>query len=169
MIIKKKLFKNVYLLSNKTFKDARGKFLKFDNVLDINKKKIIFNQYCYSSNKNKFTLRGLHFQKYPYEEIKLITCIQGKIFDVVVDINKKSKTYLQWKCIELSENQSLSLFIGKGYAHGFLTLKKNTVVLYNISGPYKRNFQRIVSWKDPKIEIIWPARPKIISKADKQI
>jgi len=169
MIIKKKLFKNVYLLSNKTFKDARGKFLKFDNVLDINKKKIIFNQYCYSSNKNKFTLRGLHFQKYPYEEIKLITCIQGKIFDVVVDINKKSKTYLQWKCIELSENESLSLFVGKGYAHGFLTLKKNTVVLYNISGPYKRNFQRIVNWKDPKIGIIWPARPKLISKADKQI
>jgi dTDP-4-dehydrorhamnose 3,5-epimerase len=169
MIIKKKLFKNVYLLSNKTFKDARGKFLKFDNVLDINKKKISFNQYCYSSNKNKFTLRGLHFQKYPYEEIKLITCIQGKIFDVVVDINKKSKTYLQWKCIELSENESLSLFIGKGYAHGFLTLKKNTVVLYNISGPYKGNFQRIVNWKDPKIGIIWPARPKLISKADKQI
>ena len=169
MIIKKKLFKNVYLLSNKTFKDARGKFLKFDNVLDINKKKISFNQYCYSSNKNKFTLRGLHFQKYPYEEIKLITCIQGKIFDVVVDINKKSKTFLQWKCTELSENESLSLFIGKGYAHGFLTLKKNTVVLYNISGPYKRNFQRIVNWKDPKIGIIWPARPKLISKADKQI
>ena len=169
MIIKKKLFKNVYLLSNKTFKDTRGKFLKFDNVLDINKKKIRFNQFCYSSNKNKFTLRGLHFQKYPYEEIKLITCIQGKIFDVVVDINKKSKTFLQWKCTELSENESLSLFIGKGYAHGFLTLKKNTVVLYNISGPYKRNFQRIVNWKDPKIGIIWPARPKLISKADKQI
>jgi dTDP-4-dehydrorhamnose 3,5-epimerase len=167
MIIKKKLFKNVYLLSNNTFKDNRGKFLKFDNVLDINKKKISFNQYCYSSNKNKFTLRGLHFQKYPYEEIKLITCIQGKIFDVVVDIKKKSKTYLQWKCIELNENDSLSLFIGKGYAHGFLTLKENTIVLYNISGPYKRNFQRIVNWKDPKIGITWPTRPRSISKSDK--
>lgn len=169
MIIKKKLFNNVYLLSNKTFKDNRGKFLKFQNVLNVNKKKITFNQYCYSSNKSKFTLRGLHFQKYPYGEIKLITCIQGKIFDVIVDIDKKSKTYMQWRYIELSENDSFSLFIGKGYAHGFLTLKKNTVVLYNISGPYKKNFQRILNWKDPKIGIIWPANPRMISKRDKRI
>ena len=111
----------------------------------------------------------MHFQKYPYGEIKLITCIQGKIFDVIVDIDKKSKTYLQWRYIELSENDSFSLFIGKGYAHGFLTLKKNTVVLYNISGPYKKNFQRILNWKDPKIGIIWPANPRMISKLDKLI
>jgi dTDP-4-dehydrorhamnose 3,5-epimerase len=166
MIIKKKIFKNVYLVSNKNFKDNRGNFLKFNSILNIGKKKIKFNQYCYSSNKKKFTLRGMHFQRYPYEEIKLITCIQGLMFDVIIDVNKKSKTYLQWRAVKLTEDIPLSLYVGKGYAHGYLTLKRNTIVLYNISGKYNKNAQQLISWKDPKICIAWPRKPSVISKSD---
>jgi dTDP-4-dehydrorhamnose 3,5-epimerase len=168
MKIIKKIFANVFLIKNNFQKDKRGKFIKFNSKIKIRNKDINFNQFCYSLNKNKLTLRGLHFQKKPFQEEKLITCVKGKILDVVMDINKYSKTYLQYKFINLNEKNMYSLYIGKDYAHGFLTLTKDTSVLYQIKGIYIRSKQSGLSWNDPSLKIKWPAKPRIISIKDKK-
>ena len=94
----KKNSNEIFIIKNKVIKDRRGKFLKINDSLK--KEKI---QYCFSFNKIKYTLRGLHFQKKPYQEKKIVTCIKGSIFDVVVNINKKSKDYLKWNFFYLNE------------------------------------------------------------------
>ena len=167
MKIIKKIFKDVYLLKNEFQKDKRGKFIKFEYVLKIKDDKIKFNQFCFSSNKNKNTLRGIHYQKYPFQEKKIITCVDGEIIDVVVDLNKKSPTYLKHKFIKLNQRNMHSLYLGKNYAHGYLTLTKNTSILYQISGSYKKSKQTGLLWNDPTLKIKWPNKPKTISNRDK--
>ena len=161
MKIKKKLLPGVYLLKNKISNDNRGKFLKI-------KKKIKFkyNQLCFSFNKKKGTLRGLHYQKSPFREKKIITCIQGSIFDVIVNCNRKSNKYLKYKTIVLKSNQNNSLYIDENYAHGFQTLEDNTIVMYNIDGIYKKKLQSGILWNDHSIKIKWPIKIKEISKKD---
>jgi len=168
MQILKKLFSDAYVIKNKFQKDNRGKFIKFHQEIKIKNKKIKFDQFCYSLNKDKYTLRGVHYQKYPFGEKKLITCVEGEIFDVIIDLNKKSNTYLKHKFINLNQNNMYSLYIGKDYAHGFLTLSKNATVLYQIEGPYKKSKQAGLLWSDPLLNIKWPKKPKIISNRDKK-
>ena len=168
MQIVKKLFSGVYLIKNKFQKDKRGKFIKFKYNFKIKKEKIKFNQFCYSFNKEKYTLRGIHFQKYPFQEKKLVTCVEGEILDIIVDLNKNSKTYLKYKFIKLNHKNMYSLFIGKAYAHGFLTLTKNVSILYQIDGQYKKAKQTGLLWNDPSLKIKWPKKPKVISLKDKQ-
>ena len=152
----------VHLIKNKISLDKRGKFLKINHKI---KKQNI--QYCFSFNKKKYTLRGLHFQKKPHQEIKIITCIKGSIFDVVVNINKKSKAYLKWKYFILDDKKQHSLFVGKDYAHGFLTLKNQTIVSYQILGKYFPKKQLGIIWNDKKINIKWPKKPRVISLRDR--
>ena len=167
MIISKKIFSDVYLIKNNFNNDKRGKFLKFNHEIIIKKKRIKFNQFCYSLNKKKNTFRGIHFQKYPYQEIKLVTCVEGKILDIIIDLNKKSKTYLKYKFVKLNQNKMHSLYIGKNYAHGFLTLTNKTTILYQISGPYIKSKQSGLLWSDPALKIKLPTKPKLISLRDK--
>ena len=168
MQIIKKLFLNAYLIKNKFQKDNRGSFIKFNQKIIIKNKQIKFDQFCYSENTYRNTLRGIHYQKYPFQEEKLITCVKGKILDVVVDLNKKSKTYLNYKFINLNESNMYSLYIGKDYAHGFLTISKNATILYQIKGPYKRFKQTGILWNDPLLKIKWPNKPHVISNRDKK-
>ncbi len=167
MKVIRKIFADVFLVKNEFQKDKRGQFIKFQNEFKIKNKKIKFNQFCYSSNKNKYTLRGIHFQKYPFQEKKLITCVEGKILDIIVDLDKKSKTYLNYKLINLSERNMFSLYVGRNYAHGFLTLSKNTSILYLINGTYIKTKQTGLLWNDPALKIKLPEKPKIISFRDK--
>ena len=167
MQIVKKLFSDAYLVKNKLQQDKRGKFIKFQKEIIIKNKKIKFNQFCYSFNDNKYTFRGIHYQKYPLQERKLVTCVKGEILDIVVDLNKNSKTYLKYKFIKLSQNNNYSLYLGKHYAHGFLTLTKNTSILYLINGTYDQKKQTGILWNDPSLKIKWPKKPKIISTRDK--
>ena len=156
-------FKDVFLIKNKEFKDERGSFLKLQNKI-INKKIINY----FSFNKKKHTLRGLHFQKKPYQEVKIITCLKGSIFDVVVNVNKNSKNYLNWKSFLLTDKKKISLYVGKDYAHGFLTMDDNSIVSYQIIGNYSTKHQSGILWNDKKIKIHWPHIPKIISTRDKK-
>jgi len=160
--MKRDIYKNkVFLIKNKYQNDKRGFFLKL-------KKNDFQNfQNCFSYNRKKFTIRGLHFQKYPSREIKIITCLKGSIFDVVVNINKKSKNYLKWYSFKLNEKNKHSLYVGKDYAHGFMTLEDNTIVSYQILGNYISKYQAGLLWSDSKIGIKWPHKPKIISNRDK--
>lgn len=166
MKIIKKIFKDVFIIKNDFQLDERGKFIKFNAEIKIKNKKKKFNQFCYSLNKKKLTLRGLHFQKKPFQEEKLITCVKGKILDVVLDINKNSKTYLKHKFVDLNDTNMYSLYIGKNYAHGFLTLSNDTCVLYQINGAYIKQKQSGFHWNDPSLKIKWPTKPKVLSTKD---
>jgi dTDP-4-dehydrorhamnose 3,5-epimerase len=119
-----------------------------------------------SFNNKKGTLRGMHFQKSPHGETKLIRCTKGKIFDVIIDLRPKSKTYKKWMGIELSQNNHKMLYVPKGFAHGFQTLEENSEVFYQMSEFYKSKYSSGVKWDDESFKINWPIIPPIISEKD---
>ncbi len=109
-----------------------------------------------SFNKQRGTLRGMHFQAAPHEEAKVVRCTRGTIYDVAVDLRPGSPTYLSWIAAELSEENGRSLYIPKGCAHGFQTLEDDTEILYMISCPYAPGHGRGARWNDPLLNIAWP-------------
>jgi len=169
MNIKKTFIKDLYILTQLKKLDNRGFFSRVYCSKFLNKK---FKKVCQinkSFSKNKFTLRGLHYQAHPLEEDKIIICTKGSIYDVAVDLRKKSKTYGKWKSIILSENDNKMFLIPKGFAHGFLTLKNNTEVLYLVSQYYNKEKERGYIYNDPNFSIKWPYKPKILSNKDKSL
>ena len=109
----------------------------------------------------------MHYQKKPFEEVKIIRCISGRIFDVVVDLRKTSKSYLSWYGLELNNNNRKMLYVPKGCAHGFLTLTNNCEVIYLVSKEYSPNHEMGLRFDDPKININWPK--KIIHNSEKDM
>ena len=122
-----------------------------------------------SESLKKGTLRGLHLQKHPFEEIKIIRCIRGRIFDVAVDLRKNSNTYLQHTSLVLEEGDCKALIIPKGCAHGFQTLTNNSTILYIHSAEYSRESEDGVNYLDPILGIKWPEKITCISKKDKSL
>ena len=119
-----------------------------------------------SFNKEKGTLRGLHFQIPPHREDKLIRCIQGAVYDVIVDIREDSPTYRQWFGIELNAENRTALFIPKGFAHGYQTLTDSAEVLYLVSEFYAPGSGAGYRFDDPAFGIEWPLPPKNVSEQD---
>lgn len=119
-----------------------------------------------SSNPTKGTLRGMHFQLAPYEETKLVRCTRGAIYDVIVDLREESPTYGQWLGVELTADSFRMLFVPARFAHGFLTLRDNTDVSYQVSAKYAPGHERGLRWNDPSIGIQWPTTPVLISEKD---
>ena len=119
-----------------------------------------------SFNSRRGTLRGMHFQAAPPAEDKLVRCTAGAIFDVIVDLRAGSPTLRQWLGTELTSENRRSVFIPKGFAHGFITLSDASEVLYMISVPYAAGFERGVRWNDPALAIEWPTDPVVISARD---
>lgn len=114
-----------------------------------------FVQQSISFNARKGILRGLHYQKPPYEEDKLVRVTRGKILDVAVDLRTDSPTFCQWFSVELSAENRLSLYIPKGFAHGFQTLADETEILYQITTEFKPGYGCGVRWNDPAFGIAW--------------
>jgi dTDP-4-dehydrorhamnose 3,5-epimerase len=113
------------------------------------------------------TLRGMHFQRAPHEEAKLVRCVRGAIFDVALDLRPDSPTYLQWHGVRLDEENGRALYVPEGCAHGFQTLVNDTDVLYLISHPYVPEASAGVRWDDPAFGIEWPAaRERTIGPRD---
>ena len=140
------------------FEDSRGWFSETWNGRSFAESGIA-NQFCQdnqSLSKMKGTLRGLHFQAPPHAQAKLVRCIQGRIFDVAVDIRKSSPTFGRWVGVELSEENNKQLFIPAGYAHGFQTLEADTMVAYKVDAYYSAPHDGGVAWDDPAIGIDWP-------------
>lgn len=162
----------VYLIETTTIADERGSFERISclNSLEVIGFKGHFVQSSISYTEKKNTLRGMHLQKAPFEEEKLVRCIKGKIYDVVVDLRPHSKTLYEWQAFELSEENQKSLFIPKDCAHGFLTLEGNCQVLYQISEYYSPEHTSGVNYSDPKLNIKWPWSDgeRIISVKDKK-
>jgi dTDP-4-dehydrorhamnose 3,5-epimerase len=121
-----------------------------------------------SFSRTAHTLRGLHFQVGDDAEIKIVRCIRGSLFDVIVDIRPASPTYQQWFGIELTEGNRKMLYVPRGFAHGFMTLEPDTEMLYFVSAHYAPPAERGLSWNDPAIAIRWPHPPSVISEKDQQ-
>jgi len=135
-IIKTKI-KGVLIIQNKLFKDNRGYFTESYNLKKFKKLNIKTSlQDNVSFNKKKYTFRGLHYQIKPYAQSKLIRADQGKILDFILDLRPRSKTYLKMITIKLSEKDQKQIYIPKGIAHGYLTLKPNTKIHYKVDEYY---------------------------------
>ena len=109
-----------------------------------------------SFNKTRGTLRGMHFQLKPHEEVKMVRCTRGAVFDVVIDLRKDSPTHKQWVSVELTEDNYKMLYIPEGLAHGYLTLKDRSDLLYSASRSYAPGFEGGVRYDDPAFGIEWP-------------
>jgi dTDP-4-dehydrorhamnose 3,5-epimerase len=120
-----------------------------------------------SYNARKGTLRGLHWQQSPHEEAKLVHCIAGAIWDVVVDVREGSNTRLQWFGLELSVDDGRALYIPEGCAHGFVTLQDHTTVAYQISEKYYPESAAGLCWDDPALSIKWPIEHLYINDKDR--
>jgi dTDP-4-dehydrorhamnose 3,5-epimerase len=119
-----------------------------------------------SWNQRRGTLRGLHYNAPPDEEAKLVRCTAGAILDVIVDLRRDSPTHLEWFSVELDPQNRRMLYVPAGFAHGFLTLRDDSEVFYQMSAPYVADAARGVRWNDPSLGITWPAEPAVISERD---
>jgi dTDP-4-dehydrorhamnose 3,5-epimerase len=119
-----------------------------------------------SYNAREGTLRGMHFQKPPHEEDKLIRCTAGAIFDAIVDIRRDSPTFGRWYGEELTAVNRRALYVPKGFAHGFITLAPETEVFYMISVPFSPASGCGFRWDDPDVAISWPRKPEFIASRD---
>jgi dTDP-4-dehydrorhamnose 3,5-epimerase len=126
-------------------------------------------QASYSFNRRRGTLRGLHFQASPAMEDKLVRCVRGAIFDVMVDVRPGSTTFGQWFGCELSESNHLQLHSVRGFAHGFQTLTDDCAVIYHISQFYEADKSAGVRWDDPQIGVVWPMPPVELAPRDRTL
>jgi dTDP-4-dehydrorhamnose 3,5-epimerase len=168
MIFQETKLKGAFIIEPERLEDERGFFARSFCRQEFKRLGIDFNisQCNISFNKNKGTLRGMHYQSAPYEEAKLISCTKGKIYDVIIDLRKDSAAYCQWQAIELSDENYKMLYVPKGFAHGFQTLADNTAVLYQMSEFYHPESAQGVRWSDPAFGIKWPLSNSVISEKD---
>jgi dTDP-4-dehydrorhamnose 3,5-epimerase len=161
----------VFLIETERHKDARGWFSRTYCAEEFSSKGLETNfAQCSSSfNEKRGTLRGLHYQTAPYAECKLVRCISGAIFDVVVDIRPDSATYGQWIAEELSISNGSMLYIPQGCAHGFQTLAPNSEIFYQITTPYMPDHASGIRWDDPGLAIDWPLANPILSDKDSDL
>jgi len=156
------------LVRPQIFGDARGFFLELykhsDFVRGGIREHLVQDNYSRSA---KGVLRGLHYQKTPKAQGKLIMCLKGEIYDVAVDIRKGSPQYGKWTSVELSEENRLMLYVPPGFAHGFQVLSKTADVLYKCTDEYSPEVDRGIIWNDTDINITWPLRDPVLSAKDK--
>lgn len=170
MKIKNYKIHNFYFIKLEPYSDNRGKFLRNYCLKEIEKKYSFKIKQCnLSINKKKGTLRGFHFQKSPSKESKIINIISGSIFNVVVDLRKKSPTYMKIISFKISSKQNKSFLVPEGCANAFLTLEDNTVIQYFMSDYFKKDSYSGFNYNDPSLNIKWPFKPKIISYRDKNL
>ena len=157
-------FEGVKLTMANYATDDRGKFLKFHPTQELHAP---LDSVAVSINPDVATVRGLHFQVEPYAEEKLISCIQGSIFDVIVDLRPNSKTFGRWTSFELSSTNHLQIYLPKGFAHGFQTLEPDSIVLYSLGASYSPDSSYSINpFGDLRIQ--WPLETKAISDKDEK-
>lgn len=159
---------DVVLVEPRAFGDERGWFMETYKRTDFEKHGIPgdFRQDNHSRSVGKGILRGLHFQKEPMAQGKLVRCIVGEIFDVAVDIRKGSPTYLTWVSVHLSAENRKLLWIPPGFAHGVQALTDVAEIHYKVTNEYSAPHDRSVRWDDPAIGVKWPLAPQNLSKKD---
>ena len=160
----------VILIKPKNFPDSRGYF--FEN---FKKSEFSSNQINTDfvqdniSHSNKGVVRGLHYQKNPKAQAKLVSVIHGEIFDVAVDIRRNSSTYGEWVGEILSQSNQKSLYVPEGFAHGFCVLSDTATVLYKVSNEYSPENEQGIIWNDPKVSVDWSIQNPIVSEKDQKL
>lgn len=154
------------IISNSTF-DERGAFARvWDESIFLDSMKLI--QASVATNPKKGTLRGLHFQSSDFAENKIVQCISGSVFDVVVDLREDSSTFRQHFSIQLGiEQEYQGILVPKGFAHGYLTLSPNSTLLYFMDNVHAPEFAMGLNWNDPALKIPWPSSPRVMSNRDR--
>lgn len=158
-----------YVVELEPHRDERGFFARAWCEDEFRKQGLVTsmaqgNVVC--SNAKAGTLRGLHFQKHPHEEVKLVRCTRGSVFDVMVDLRPESPTFKQWFGLELTEDNGKMLYVPRRFLHGFMTLTERADVFYQASVPFNRESAAGFMWNDPAFGIQWPREPALISAAD---
>ena len=169
MLFTKTKLDGAWLIEAEPIGDSRGWFARTfcarafeDHGLETR-----FVQHSTSQNISRATLRGMHFQTGSHAEIKLVRCLKGAIYDVIVDLNPGSPSYGRWQAFELSAANMRQLYIPKGFAHGFQTLEDGCEIGYLISEFYAPEASTGVRWNDPAFAIEWPAPVSVMSDKDK--
>lgn len=168
MIFTESALKGVYILDPEPVRDERGMFARTwcQREFEVHGLAGTWVQSSISVNISKGTMRGLHYQAAPNEEVKLVRCTAGVIYDVIVDLRPTSPTYCQYLGVTLSADNRRAIYIPKNCAHGFLTLEQDSEVFYNMSEFYAPGSARGFRWDDPAFKIIWPEPILVISKKD---
>lgn len=171
MIFKPLPLEGAHLIQLEKFSDERGFFARYFCKDEFEKAGLEsdFVQVNNSLSKEKGTLRGLHYQRPPQAEVKLVRCIKGAIWDVIVDIRKGSKSYGKWTGAELSEENRDMMYVPKGFAHGFISLTDDSEILYMVSAKYNPELEGTLRWNDPVHGIEWPIQPRILSEKDQNV
>lgn len=171
MIFTETNLKGAFVIDIEKIPDNRGFFTTLfsqqaygEAGLEVN-----FKQTSLSYNVKKGTLRGMHYQIAPFEEVKLVRCVSGAIYDVIVDLRPSSPTYKQYFGVELTSENYRALYVPRNFAHGFITLADETKVLYQLSAQYSPEHARGVRWDDPSIAIKWPLMPVVVSARDQNL
>ena len=162
------ILKSVKVIEAATLRDERGEFSRIfcdDELRGVLNGKPI-RQINRSMTRKIGAVRGIHFQNVPYAEIKMVRCLKGRVFDVVVDLRKDSPTFLQWFGVELSPLKNIALLIPEGCAHGFQVLDEDSELLYLHTAPYSSASEAAIRFDDPMIGIAWPISPTEISQRD---
>jgi dTDP-4-dehydrorhamnose 3,5-epimerase len=169
MIFTENKLKGSYMMEPKPFVDERGWFTRTfckNEFSEINHTRD-WVQHNHSFTAKKGTIRGLHYQIPPFSEIKLVRCISGVVYDVIVDLREGSPTFLNWIGVELSAENRKSIYIPKGFAHGFQTMTDNCELMYLHSNYYTPNSESGLQYNDTRLAIDWPIAMREISERDK--
>lgn len=156
------------ILQRKPIEDARGFLSRFFCAEEFNQFGFsqLISQINHTLTRRKGAVRGMHYQKLPHAEIKLVSCLKGEVFDVAVDLRKNSPTFLHWHGEVLSETNQRSLLIPEGFAHGFQTLTADCELVYLHSAPYMKDAEAALNVTDSKLNIAWPLNITEISERD---
>ncbi|MCD6099189.1 MAG: dTDP-4-dehydrorhamnose 3,5-epimerase [Candidatus Marinimicrobia bacterium] len=160
---------DVILIKPKVFEDERGFFMETYKKSDFEKAGIKGGFVQDNHSKSKYgVLRGLHFQRDPYAQAKIVRCIRGIIYDVAVDLRKKSPTFGKYVGVTLSEFNKHQLYIPRGFAHGFVVLSEVAEVIYKVDNVYAPDYEGGLIWNDPDVGIKWPVKDPIVSLKDQK-
>jgi len=170
VIFHETILKGAFIVEPERKEDERGFFARTWSTEEYSKHGLNpkISQCSVSYNSRKGTLRGMHYQVPPHEEVKLVRCTRGAIFDVVIDLRPGSSTYTRHTSVVLTEANGLLLYIPEGVAHGYQTLEDDSEVFYQISETFHPESARGVRWDDPCFDIPWPDADRIILPRDRQ-
>ena len=163
--------KGAYTIDVQPFQDKRGFFTRTfcENEFGVQNLVQHFVQANHSGTHGKGVIRGMHFQHSPFCEVKLVKCVQGSIFDVIIDVREGSPTFLQWFGTELSAENKRMMYVPEGFAHGFQSLTDYSEITYMVSSFYNKESEAGVKYNDPKVNIEWPLPVSLVSDKDNSI
>jgi len=168
MIVRETTLKGAFVIEMEKFEDKRGFFARAWSRKEVEANGLISRvaETNISFSKRRGTLRGMHYQVAPYEQVKLVRCTAGAIYDVIIDMRLDSPTYRKWTGVELTAENYRMLYVPEHFAHGFQTLEDDTEVTYQVSQFYSPESERGVRYDDPVFQVEWPRPVEVISEKD---